>query len=120
MDWKKKAEEMKGQADNVIKKAEAEYKEMKAKLDKDGDGVPDVVEGAMAKARDAAAAAKAKLADLKASIDKDGDGTPDALEKMSEATRAAIDQAKAKAAEIAKAAQEKLGKKPAEKPPENA
>jgi len=116
MDWKKKAEELKGQADNVIKKAEAEYGEMKAKLDKDGDGVPDAVESAMARAREAAAAAKAKLVDLKASLDKDGDGTPDALEKLSEQTRHAIEQAKAKAAEMAKAAQEKLGKKP----PENA
>jgi hypothetical protein len=118
MDWKKKMEEMKGQADNVIKKAEAEYNEMKAKLDKDGDGVPDAVESAMAKAREAAAAAKAKLVDLKASLDKDGDGTPDALEKMSEATRNAIEQAKAKAAEMTRTAQEKLGLKPSEKAPE--
>jgi hypothetical protein len=109
MDWKKKMEELKGQA-------EAKSGELKAKLDKDGDGVPDVVESAMAKAREAAAAAKAKLVDLKASLDKDGDGTPDALEKLSEQTRHAIEQAKAKAAEMAKAAQEKLGKKP----PENA
>jgi hypothetical protein len=116
VDWKKKAEELKSQADGVIKKAEAQYGEMKAKLDKDGDGVPDAVESAMAKAREAAAAAKAKLGDLKASLDKDGDGTPDALEKLSEQTRNAIEQAKAKAAEMAKAAQEKLGKKP----PENA
>jgi len=89
---------------------------MKAKLDKDGDGVPDAVESVMAKAREAAAAAKAKLSDLKASLDKDGDGMPDALEKLGEQTRHAIEQAKAKAAEMAKAAQEKLGKKP----PENA
>lgn len=78
MDWKKKMEEMKGQADSVIKKAEAEYGAMKARLD------------------------------------KDGDGTPDALEKLSEQTRHAIEQAKAKAAEMAKTAQEKLGKKPAD------
>jgi hypothetical protein len=116
MDWKKRMEDLKGQADGVIKKAEAEYGEMKAKLDKDGDGVPDMAEAAMAKAREAAAAAQAKLAALKASLDKDGDGTPDALEKLSEQTRNAIEQAKAKAAEMAKAAQEKLGKKP----PENA
>jgi hypothetical protein len=112
VDWKKKAEELKGQADGVIKKAETEYAEMKAKLDKDGDGVPDAVENAMAKAREMAAAAKAKLGDLKAKIDKDGDGTPDALENLSEQTRQAIEQAKAKVAEIAKTAQEKLGKKP--------
>ena len=103
MDWKKKAEEMKAHAAEAAKK-----------IDKDGDGVPDAVEGAMAKAKEAAAAAKAKMADLKARLDKDGDGTPDALEKMSEETKKAIEQAKAKAAEIAKAAQEKLGKKPAE------
>jgi hypothetical protein len=103
MDWKKKAEEMKAHA------AEA-----KKKIDKDGDGVPDVVEGAMAKAKEAAASAKARLGDLKARLDKDGDGTPDAVEKLSEETRKAIEQAKAKAAEIAKAAQEKLGKKPAD------
>jgi hypothetical protein len=114
MDWKKKADELKGQADGVIKKAEAEYAEVKAKLDKDGDGVPDAVESAMAKAREMAAAAKAKLVDLKASLDKDGDGTPDALEKLSEQTRNAIEQARAKAAEMTKAAQEKLGKKPAD------
>jgi len=121
MDWKKKMEELKSQADGVMKKAEAEYGEMKAKLDKDGDGVPDAVEATMAKARAAADAAKAKFAELKASLDKDGDGTPDSLEHLSEATRHAIEQAKAKAAEFAKAAQEKLGGKKADaKPPENA
>jgi hypothetical protein len=114
MDWKKKMEEMKGQADSVTKKAEAQFAELKGKLDKDGDGVPDAVEAAMAKAREAAAAAKAKLSDLKASLDKDGDGTPDALEKLSEQTRHAIEQAKAKAADMAKMAQEKLSKKPAD------
>ena len=87
MDWKKKMEELKSQADSVVKKAEAQYGEMKAKLDKDGDGVPDAVENAMAKAREMADAAKAKLSDLKAKLDKDGDGTPDALEKLSEQTR---------------------------------
>lgn len=104
MDWKKKAEELKGQADAV-----------KAKLDKDGDGVPDAVESAKAKALAAAEAAKAKLGDLKARLDKDGDGTPDALENLSEQTRLAIEQAKAKAAEMTRLAQEKLGKKPPEK-----
>ena len=116
MDWKKKTEELKAQADNIAKRTEAEFSEMKAKLDKDGDGVPDAVQAAMAKAREAAAAAKVKLGELKASIDKDGDGTPDALEKLSDQTRHAIEQAKAKAAEMTRAAQEKLGKKP----PENA
>ncbi|HET8646023.1 MAG TPA: dolichyl-phosphate-mannose-protein mannosyltransferase [Vicinamibacteria bacterium] len=103
MDWKKKMEEMKGKADGV-----------KAKIDKDGDGTPDAVENVMAKAREAAEAARAKLGEMKARLDKDGDGTPDAIENMSEQARQAIEQAKAKAAEIAKAAQEKLGKKPAD------
>ena len=95
--------------------------ELKAKIDKDGDGTPDLVEAAAAKAKATAEAAKAKMAALKAKFDKDGDGTPDLLENMSEQSKKALEAAKAKAAEITKAAQEKLGKKPGEKPPaENA
>jgi len=121
MDWKKKMDDMKAQADSVIKKAESQYGEMKAKMDKDGDGVPDAIEAAMAKAREAGAAAKTKFGELKARLDKDGDGTPDALEKLGEQTKHAIDNAKSKAGDFAKAVQEKLGgKKPSEKPPENA
>jgi hypothetical protein len=112
MDWKKSIDELKSQADGAIKKAEAQYEEMKGKLDKDGDGVPDALESSLAKARELAAAAKAKLAELKAGLDKDGDGTPDALEKLGEQSRHAIEQMRAKAAEVAKMAQEKLEKKP--------
>ena len=95
MDWKKKAEEMKAHAAEAAKKT-----------DKDDEAV----DAATAKAKEAAAAAKAKMADLKARLDKDGDGSPDAVPNLSEAQRKAIEEAKAKA----KAAQEKLGKKPAE------
>jgi colicin import membrane protein len=112
MDWKQKMDELKGQADSVMKKAEAHYAELKGRLDRDGDGVPDAVESAMARAREAAAAAKAKLVDFKANLDKDGDGTPDVLHKLSEQAHHAIEQARAKAAELAQAASDRLSRKP--------
>lgn len=103
MDFTKKMEDLKAQVEDLKKKA-----------DKDGDGVPDVVESGAAKARELAAAAKARLAEVKASLDKDGDGTPDALAKLGEQAKQALEQARAKAAEVTKAAQEKLQKKPSE------
>ena len=111
MDWKKKIDELKGQAEHALKQAEAQYEAMKGRLDQDGDGVPDALASSMAKAREMATAAKAKLHDFTASLDKDGDGTPDLLAKLGEQTHHAVEQARAKAAEVAKMAQEKLSKK---------
>ena len=64
MDWKKKMEELKSQADGVMKKAEAEYGEMKAKLDKDGDGTPDALEKLSEQTRHAIEQARAKAAEI--------------------------------------------------------
>ena len=91
MDWKKAIDDLKGQAEHVMKQAEAQYETMKGKLDQDGDGVPDALQSSMAKAREMAAAAKAKVHDLTASLDKDGDGTPDALAVRDQPTHA-LDQ----------------------------
>jgi hypothetical protein len=114
MDWKKTMDDLKAQADSVVKKAEAEYGALKARLDTDGDGVPDALSGAMAKAREMAASAQVKLGELKASLDKDGDGKTDVLESLRAQANHAIDQARSKAAEVAKAVQEKLEKKPSD------
>jgi hypothetical protein len=114
MDWKKAMDDLKAQADGVVKKAEAEYTELKARLDKDGDGVPDALKGAMDKARELAASAEAKLGEMKASLDKDGDGKPDVIERLGQQANHAVEQARAKAVEVAKAVQEKLGTKPSD------
>lgn len=112
MDWKKAMDDLKAQADGVVKKAEAEYAELKARLDKDGDGVPDALKGAMDKARELAASADVRLAEFRASLDKDGDGKPDVIEKLGQQANHAVELARAKAVEVAKAVQEKLGNKP--------
>jgi len=84
---------------------------VKANLDKDGDGVPDQLEGVLNQAKQATEQAKAKFEELKSNLDKDGDGLPDQIKHLSEQARQAAEQARAKAEELAKAAQERLGKK---------
>jgi hypothetical protein len=67
------------------------------------------VEETEAKARELAEAAKARLDQIKAKLDKDGDGKLDAgAPALTDEQRQAIEAIKAKA----KAAQEKLAKKP--------
>lgn len=111
MDFKELANKAREAAENALKQAEAKFNEVKANLDKDGDGVPDQLEGVMNQAKQAAEQAKAKFEELKTSLDKDGDGIPDQLKHLSEQAKQAAEQAKAKAEELAKAAQERLGKK---------
>ena len=96
MDWKTKSEEMKKQA--------AEKGEAKPHHESDAEDMA-------AKTRELAEAAKARLGEIKARLDKDGDGKPDAgMPTLTEEQRQALEDAKAKA----KAAQEKLAKKPEE------
>ncbi len=111
MDFKELANKAREAAENALKQAEAKFNEVKASLDKDGDGVPDQLEGVMNQARQAAEQARARFDELKASLDKDGDGMPDQLKHLSEQVQHAAEQARAKAEELARAAQERLGKK---------
>ena len=64
MDWKALLDDFKSQTDGVVKQAEAKYAELKATLDKDGDGVPDKLEGLSAETRRALDQARAKVAEL--------------------------------------------------------
>ncbi len=111
MDFKELANKAREAAENALKQAETKFNEVKASLDKDGDGVPDQLEGVMNQARQAAEQARARFDELKASLDKDGDGMPDQLKHLSEQVQHAAEQARAKAEELARAAQERLGKK---------
>lgn len=111
MDFKELAHKAREAAENALKQAETKFNEIKASLDKDGDGVPDQLEGIMNQAKQAAEQAKGKFEELKASLDKDGDGVPDQIKHLSAQAKQAAEQAKAKAEELAKAAQDRLGKK---------
>ncbi len=111
MDFKELANKAREAAENALKQAESKFNEVKASLDKDGDGVPDQLEGVLSQARQAAEQARSKFDELKASLDKDGDGVPDRLKHLSEQAQHAAEQARAKAEELAKAAQDRLGKK---------
>ncbi|WP_337869075.1 dolichyl-phosphate-mannose-protein mannosyltransferase [Meiothermus sp.] len=111
MDFKELANKAREAAENALKQAETKFNEVKANLDKDGDGVPDQLEGVMNQAKQATEQAKAKFEELKSNLDKDGDGVPDQLKHLSEQAQHAAEQARVKAEELAKAAQERLGKK---------
>lgn len=111
MDFKELANKAREAAENALKQAETKFNEVKANLDKDGDGVPDQLEGVMNQAKQATEQAKAKFEELKSNLDKDGDGVPDRLKHLSEQAQHAAEQARVKAEELAKAAQERLGKK---------
>ena len=110
MDFKALAAQAREAAEKALKEAEAKFNEVKAGLDKDGDGVPDALEGVMGQAKQAADQAKAKFDELKANLDKDGDGVPDQLKNLGEQAKAAAEQAKVKAEELAKAAQDRVKK----------
>ncbi|WP_027883285.1 hypothetical protein [Meiothermus rufus] len=111
MDFKELANKAREAAENALKQAEAKFNEVKASLDKDGDGVPDQLEEVLHQARQAAEQARARFEELKANLDKDGDGIPDQLKRLSEQAQHAAEQARARAEELARAAQERLGKK---------
>ncbi|AWR85611.1 hypothetical protein [Meiothermus taiwanensis] len=111
MDFKELVNQAREAAENALKQAEAKFNEVKASLDKDGDGVPDQLEGVMNQAKQAAEQARARFEEFKASLDKDGDGIPDQLKNLGEQARQAAEQAKARAEELARAVQERLGKK---------
>ncbi len=111
MDFKELANKAREAAENALKQAESKFNEVKANLDKDGDGVPDQLQGVMNQAKQATEQAKAKFEELKSNLDKDGDGIPDQLKHLSEQAQHAAEQARAKAEELAKAAQDRLGKK---------
>lgn len=111
MDFKELANKAREAAENALKQAEVKFSEIKASLDKDGDGVPDQLEGIMNQAKQAAEQAKAKFEELKANLDKDSDGVPDQIKRLSEQAKQAAERAKAKAEELAKAAQDRLGNK---------
>ena len=109
MDFKNLLNQAKEAAEKALKEAEAKFNEVKANLDKDGDGVPDALEGVMNQAKQATEQAKAKFDELKANLDKDGDGVPDQIKNLGEQAKQAAEQAKAKAEELAKAAQDRMG-----------
>lgn len=109
MDFKNLINQAKEAAEKALKEAEAKFNEVKANLDKDGDGVPDALEGVMNQAKQATEQAKAKFDELKANLDKDGDGVPDQIKNLGEQAKQAAEQAKAKAEELAKAAQDRMG-----------
>jgi colicin import membrane protein len=109
MDWKSLLDDLQKQTDGIVKQAEAKYAELMKSADTDGDGVPDALQAAMARARKASEAAQARYAALKAALDKDGDGVPDRLKGLSAEAQRALDEARAKVAELTKAAQDRLG-----------
>lgn len=110
MDFREFAHKAREAAENTLKQAEAKFNEVKASLDKDGDGVPDQLEGVMNQAKQATEHARTKFDELKASMDKDGDGIPDLLKNLGEQAQHAAEQARAKAEELAKAAQDRMKK----------
>jgi ElaB/YqjD/DUF883 family membrane-anchored ribosome-binding protein len=108
MDLKALANQAREAAENALKEAEAKFNEVKNNLDKNGDGIPDALEGLMGQAKQAADQARTRFEDLKANLDKDGDGIPDQIKGLGEQAKQAAEQAKAKAEELAKAAQERM------------
>ena len=91
MDFKKIVDQVKGTAEELQEKAEAKIKETRESLDKDHDGIPDVMKGLTDKAKTLAAQAQEKAKELAEQAEAK-------LDKVKSDAEKAIDSARARMA----------------------